>query len=143
MYRITARTTLIVSTGFTDSGEFINASEDFLRSLDGFVYDPDFGKIAEFINFNGPELSQEGPSITLKFNDDIMLLEAVSVFIVDSELSELQLNAFKEEYDGQMSDGMGSGMNQELSDVHELDFEVYWLYEDKYKSQVVQSEMAS
>jgi hypothetical protein len=128
MYEIIAITPLVVNVGFDSAGQFIFASNEFLKQIDGFSYDPDFGKLSEFIEYSGPGLIQVGPSILLSFNSETNLLEAVSRFHTERELSESELSSFLDSYKGQMSDGFGSGMNQDLSSEYEPDFEVYWLY---------------
>jgi len=143
MYKLTTKTTLIVSNGFNGSGSFKFAPEEFLKSLEGVTYDADFGKIVEFIEFSGPELLQPEASITLNYNKTTKFLEATSVFNSQTELDHEELASFKEAYDGQMSDGYGSVMNQYLSKEHGIDFEVYWLYEDEFKSEIEQKEIKS
>ena len=94
-------------------------------------------------SYDGPTLTQVGPSIVLKLNSETNLLEAISVFHVERELNEFELVSFLDSYNGQMSDGFGSGMNQDLSSEYDPDFEVYWLYNKNIGSRVSQERVVA
>lgn len=142
MYKITAITPLVAEIGNDSNGEFILATTEVLMELNGKVYNPDFGTISEFIKYDGPTLIQVGPSIVLRLNPETNFLEAISVFHVERELNKTELASFVDSYDGQMSDGFGSGMNQDLSSDYEPNFEVYWLYNKNIGSRVLQEKVA-
>lgn len=143
MYEVTAITPLVAEIGSDSNGEFILATTEVLKELDGKIYNTDFGTLSEFIEYDGPKLIQVGPSIVLSLNSETNLLEAISVFHVERELNEAEFASFLDSYNEQMSDGFGSGMNQDLSSDYEPDFEVYWFYNKNIEPRVSQEKVVA
>jgi len=120
-----------VSSGFDADGKISYVPKEFLRTLGGIEYDPDFGYLAEFIEYGGPPLQKEGPSISLVFDSVSECLLAKSYFLVERQLSEPEIQRFMCEYDGQMSDGFGEIMVQDFSERYNVEFDLPYAKEPK------------
>jgi len=141
MHKITVVTPIMASTGFDDSGEFIIAPMSVLNSINGFKYnsveevgDPMF----EFFEFQKEGLTQPNSVIRITLNEDENLLLATSEFQTIYELDENEITQFMDDYEGQILDGVGSGMTQDMADQFDIEIDVYSSYDKKYASKYTQ-----
>jgi len=67
-------------------------------------------------------------------------LVAITHFETPKELSETELAQLKDDYDAQMSDGIGENFLTELQTRPDVQFrlEVFWLYDSAIRSQIQQ-----
>lgn len=137
MYIITLSTKIIVNNGFDQNNQFIKVEPNLTKELDGYEENElkECGEdLSDHIVINGNTISQQTPKIVqpdyaikLKYNDESSDLTAESVFLSPTKLSEDTLNQLRKEFEGQMSDGLGSIMCQKLEKKYGVNFNFYFL----------------
>ena len=131
-----AVTPLVAFDGFTNSGQFRFVAPERLKVLDGMEYnDEDF---VQYIEKPLAAFVDRSSGIKLHLNDETGHLCAVTYFETTKELDEQEVAQLKSDYDGQMSDGIGENLLNELQDRADVDFrlEVFGLFDAQMGSQL-------
>jgi len=131
MYKIIIKSYVNVSLGYDSNNNEIKVPQVLLKKIHGYTenglkkFNEDLSFYMELndellINLN-PPIIQEGAPITLYHESGSDNLIAESIFISEKKLLFNEIIKFMNEYDGQMSDGIGSGMLQEVSSKYNIE----------------------
>ena len=125
-------TPLKIEQYIDEPGDFSSFSIDTLKALDGRRYEDE--QFTDYLEEPYSEMSIEGGRLALQFDEQSGSVVAYADFTFPGELSESELDGFKMDINGQMTDGMGSNFFQELGDELDADVEVAGLYDSDKKS---------